>query len=285
MEQQNSDRTLTITGLDSRGRGVARDGGKVIFVPFALPGEQVAARITRQAARYDEAALIQVFSPSSSRVPPPCPYFGLCGGCALQHMDYTAQLEHKRQMVLGAMARIAGLRDAAVEPTLGMADPWRYRNKAAFTLDRQDGHWVWGYRAEGSHRLVPIEDCLLVPSRAAALALAACLALNKTDAVASGLTVRTAASGETLVILEGPDITAPAPLADALTQAGADSVLYRGPGGLQVLQGRDFLEDELAGLRIRVAANAFLQVNPRQTAVLYDQVAPACGSFRPGDSG
>jgi 23S rRNA (uracil1939-C5)-methyltransferase len=176
-------------------------------------------------------------------------------------------------MVAGALARIGGLRELPVEPALGMEDPWRYRNKASFALEHRDGRWVWGYRAEGSHRLVPIEDCLLVPPRAADLARALCQVLDETGASASGLTVRLAASGETLALVDAADDRAPARLAPALAQAGAGSVLWRGPGGIQVLQGREYLTDTLGGLDFRVSADAFLQVNPRQTAVLYGQAA------------
>src|SRR5206468_2096456 len=96
------------------------------------------------------------------RIQAPCPYFGACGGCAWQHADYTLQLELKRQVVEDQLRRIGGFAAAAalVRPTLGMLEPWGYRNQARFTFGRRFGELCFTQR--GSHRLIGIDRCLLM---------------------------------------------------------------------------------------------------------------------------
>ena len=84
--------TADIESLDHEGRGVARVGGKAVFVDGALPGESVSFRRTRRQRRHDEAELVDVLRPSAERVLPKCRHFGTCGGCSRQHLDHAAQL-------------------------------------------------------------------------------------------------------------------------------------------------------------------------------------------------
>ena len=97
---------MQIASLTHDGRGVARVDGKTVFVDGALPGETVMAARGRKHRRYDEATLLEVLEPSPDRVPPGCAHFGVCGGCALQHLDETRQIEAKQAHVAEQFARV-----------------------------------------------------------------------------------------------------------------------------------------------------------------------------------
>lgn len=157
-------------GLGSDGEGVARVDGYTLFVPGALPGERVLVRVREVGRRYGYAELVEVVEPSPERRTPPCPVFGACGGCRLQHSSYAAQLAWKRRRVADALKRIGRIDPAIVRPTIGMADPWRYRNHAQVPVGEENGRLVAGFYAAGTHRVVPFDGCgLLHPAAEAAV--------------------------------------------------------------------------------------------------------------------
>jgi 23S rRNA (uracil1939-C5)-methyltransferase len=142
------------------GAAVARDDGKVWLVNYALPGEVVEAEPRGRQGGVAVAAATRVLEASPHRVDAPCPYFGECGGCQLQHAAYAHQLGLKRQVVEEAWAR-AGLRLPPDTPVLGMDDPWRYRIRGEFeAVAGQDG-WRFGFHRQRSHAVLPIESCLI----------------------------------------------------------------------------------------------------------------------------
>jgi 23S rRNA (uracil1939-C5)-methyltransferase len=142
------------------GAAVARDDGKVWLVNYALPGEVVEAEPRGRQGGVAVAAATRVIEPSPHRVAAPCPYFGECGGCQLQHASYSHQLELKRQVVEEAWAR-AGLRLPPDTPVLGMDDPWRYRIRGEFEAIAQGGTWRFGFHRLRSHSVMPIDSCLI----------------------------------------------------------------------------------------------------------------------------
>jgi 23S rRNA (uracil1939-C5)-methyltransferase len=142
------------------GAAVARDDGKVWLVNYALPGEIVEAEPRGRQGGVAVAAATRVIEPSPHRVAAPCPYFGACGGCQLQHAEYSHQLELKRQIVEEAWSR-AGLRLPPDAPVLGMEEPWRYRIRGEFEAISQSGVWRFGFHRLRSHSVLPIDACLI----------------------------------------------------------------------------------------------------------------------------
>src|SRR5256885_2141536 len=110
------------------------------------------------------AAATRVIEASPHRVAAPCPYFGACGGCQLQHASYGHQLELKRQVVEEAWAR-AGLRLPPDTPVLGMDDPWRYRVRGEFEAVAGAGGWRVGFHRQRSHSVLPIDSCVIHDAR------------------------------------------------------------------------------------------------------------------------
>ena len=146
------------------GAAVARDDGKVWLVNYALPGEVVEAEPRGRQGGVAVAAATRVLEPSPHRVEPPCPYFGACGGCQLQHAAYQHQLELKRQVVEEAWSR-AGLRLPPDTAVLGMEDPWRYRIRGEFEAVATPHGWRFGFHRLRSHSVLPIDSCLIHDQR------------------------------------------------------------------------------------------------------------------------
>ena len=143
---------------------MARDDGKVWLVNYALPGEVVEAEPRGRQGGVAVAAATRVIEPSPHRVAAPCPYFGACGGCQLQHAAYAHQLELKRQVVEEAWSR-AGLRLPPDTAVLGMDDPWRYRIRGEFEALATAGGWRFGFHRMRSHSVLPIDSCLIHDER------------------------------------------------------------------------------------------------------------------------
>ena len=150
---------MEINSLGSNGEGVGRHEGFTVFVPGALPGEKAVVLIEEAKKTYAKGRIKELLRESRDRVPPICKIYGRCGGCQLQHLDYMAQLRAKRQQVIDAMARIGKQPDLFVEPVIGAASPWNYRNKMQFPVGRRKGNVAIGCFAQGSHEIIDTTDC------------------------------------------------------------------------------------------------------------------------------
>ena len=155
---------LKPSSLAHGGAAIARDDGKVWLVNYALPGEVVEAEPRGRQGGVAVASATRIVQASPHRVEPPCPYFGACGGCQLQHAAYAHQLELKRQVVEEAWAR-AGLRLPPDTAVLGMDEPWRYRIRGEFEAVAGAGGWRFGFHRMRSHSVLPIDSCLIHDER------------------------------------------------------------------------------------------------------------------------
>jgi tRNA/tmRNA/rRNA uracil-C5-methylase (TrmA/RlmC/RlmD family) len=146
---------LKIEDVAFGGKGVAREQGKAVFVPYTIEGETVSAEIVREKKQFAEADLIDVKQSSPNRVAPECPYFGRCGGCAYQHINYEHQLAIKWRQLRDALQRIGKLKDVPIRPIVPSPRQYAYRNR--ITVHALDG--VIGFFRRDSHRLIDIECC------------------------------------------------------------------------------------------------------------------------------
>ena len=330
--RKNDEVTLDIIGLTQDGEGVGRADGFTLFVQGALPGERVKAKVLKVKKQYGYAKMLELLQASPDRVEAPCPIYRQCGGCQLQHMDYAAQLAWKRQHVIDSLTRIGKLRvaDAAgeaeaagdaggaggvvadgvvVHPTIGMAEPWRYRNKAQVPIgmaladmaDGAAGSLIGGFYARGSHRIIDMDACVIQHERndeAVRLvkALGTRLGIRAYDETTGrGLlrhvVVRTGfATGETMVCLvtNGTRIPRVDELVEGIRRALPDvrsivqNVNTRNTNVIfgdetRVLWGSDVIYDELDGIRFAISARSFYQVNPAQTVALYRKAVEYAG--------
>lgn len=203
---------LEVSGLSHDGRGVARRDGKTVFIAGALPGEQVRCRVTRARARFDEAQLLEVLRASPQRRAPPCPHFGHCGGCTLQHLSDGAQLAAHQQQLAGALERIAGLQPGQwLEPVA--SDPFGYRARArlAVAWDAGARRVALGFRRGASRVVEPLDSCpVLAPAAGALIApLAALIATLVAPGQVRELWLATGEPGLALGVACAPALDAP----------------------------------------------------------------------------
>jgi 23S rRNA (uracil1939-C5)-methyltransferase len=146
---------LKIEDIAFGGKGVGREQGKAVFVPYTIEGETVSAEIVREKKQFAEAELVEIKESSLHRVTPECPYFGRCGGCAYQHIGYEHQLAIKWRQVRDILQRIGKLKDIPLRPIIRSPKQYGYRNR--ITVHAQDG--VIGFFRRDSHRLIDVERC------------------------------------------------------------------------------------------------------------------------------
>ena len=120
---------VTIVDIAFGGEGVARSDDFVIFVPFVALGEKVEVELVEVKKRFGRARLLRIIEPSASRVEPKCEYFGDCGGCQYQHIDYSAQLEIKRKQITDLFQRVGGFSSTLIDPVIPCPQPYGYRNR------------------------------------------------------------------------------------------------------------------------------------------------------------
>lgn len=160
-----SEVTVVVERLSGEARGMAFHNGKPLFIANTLPGEKVRARVTLDKREYAEAELREIIEPAAQRIAPRCELFGRCGGCALQMLDYTAQLRHKAAALTHTLqAHIASLDEPIV------ADPWHYRHRARLTVaenpaGENNGAPVVGFKAANSHRVIAVPACAILDAR------------------------------------------------------------------------------------------------------------------------
>jgi 23S rRNA (uracil1939-C5)-methyltransferase len=156
---------LHIDGFDHEARGVAREGGKVVFVEGALIGEHVQARRVRSRPSYEIAALCEVRTSSPYRVAPRCPYFGVCGGCSMQHLEIRAQVAAKQRMLEDNLWHIAKLKpELILRPIHGPTWQYRYRARLSVRHVAKKGGVLVGFHERRSSFVADMKSCEILPS-------------------------------------------------------------------------------------------------------------------------
>lgn len=285
--------SATIEALTDKGDGIGSLAGRPLYVEGTLPGEQVEVLLTVVKPNFAQGKLLQVLEPSAARRADFCVYTA-CGGCQLRVMDYDAQLVLKRQLLLEAL-HVKGL-NCAVAETLGMSDPFHYRNKAQYAVrpGQASGPQI-GFYAKYSHQLVEVKECQVqAPATTQVVTkvhdwmqhheVSAYNELSEQGSVRHLMVRNGVNSDELMVVL----VVAEEPTADALTQliaelreiAGLASVMlnintYKGNRVLgsetRLLWGKEAIVDSLAGLQFAISAQSFYQINPKQTQALYQE--------------
>ena len=255
---------VELTAMAHGGSALGRYEGRVIFVPYSIPGERVRVEIVKSHPRWAGARLLEVVEPSAHRVEPPCPHFGpgRCGGCHFQHIDYQAQAEFKRQVVVDQMNRLGRLPDAPVCDIIAAAEPWGYRNHAQFSVTTEGKLGFVGANtfrsadATGTDGLpvVPVQECLILDPLLDDL----WAALDMEWPQLHRLSLRCgSATGDLMAVFELDhyedfDIEVDFPVS---------CVLLLADGEVVVLLGHPHYFEHVAGRDYRVSAGSFFQVN------------------------
>lgn len=292
---------LTIKRLGINGEGVGYFKKQVVFVPGALPGEEVVVEATKIHPKFAEAKIKKIRIKSPHRVKPLCPVYDHCGGCQLQHLDYQQQLKEKRDIVIQSLERHTKLNVGKLEirDTIGMENPWGYRNKSSFQVGEKAGKVLAGLYGLNSHQLINIDQCVVQHAQTNEATSAIKRILEElqipiyNEKTNKGI-VRTIVtrvgvqSGELQVVLitsqkELPkkeliteEIQKRLPKAKSIVQNinGEKTSLIFGDETLS-LAGEDFIQETLGDLQFELSARTFFQLNPTQTVKLYDEVKKA----------
>ncbi|MCI8633451.1 MAG: 23S rRNA (uracil(1939)-C(5))-methyltransferase RlmD, partial [Lachnospiraceae bacterium] len=301
--EKNQDIELTIEDLGSRGEGIGRFQGFTVFVEGALPGETIQAHIVQVRPHFAFAKLSRLINASPERIEPSCPLAGKCGGCQLSHMSYQGQLKYKREKVKQVLERIGHFSAEEIErglakETFGMPQGcWQhYRNKAQFPVQKitqPQGRTIHaGFFAPRSHRLLPVYDCELQSEKANEL-IAEITEFMRAREVSvydenthqgqiRHVLIRSGyATGQISVclVINGKRLEQEAEWTALMQRLQVSSfcVNFNQDRGnvilgkrTEVLFGTPYIEDHLGDLRFQISPASFYQVNPRQTACLYD---------------
>jgi 23S rRNA (uracil1939-C5)-methyltransferase len=258
------------------GTVIARDGGKVVFVHYALPGEVVRARPAGRRGGAAFARAVEVVEASPDRVAARCPHFGECGGCQWQHAEYVRQLELKRQVVAEVWER-AGLRLPPDTPIHGMDDPWRYRVRGEFEAAYRDGQLELGFHRMRSHAVLPVRTCPIHDERIER-------ALIAFRDAGRELGVRGLANLHLTAEPQGPGLLWCVRYQRRSDEAQTPALVAR---VAELLPDLVLLDDSMSfdfwDLRFRVRSDTFIQTNYREMQVLY-RVALDMLAARPDES-
>jgi len=151
-----------IEKLIEGGYGLARMNGQVVFVPFTLPGETALINPKESRKGFIQAEPVQILSPSSKRISPPCVLFQKCGGCQLQHIDPQYQADLKTAIFKETLMRIGKINPSTIYDIIFSPKSYHYRNRCQIRVGYQKERNLLGYNAFRTHRLVPIENCPLL---------------------------------------------------------------------------------------------------------------------------
>jgi len=237
------------------GDALGRHEGKVIFVPYAIPGEEALVEIVEDKGRYARGRPVEILSPSPQRVDPSCPHFGpgKCGGCQWQHIAYQAQLELKATVVADQLARLGRLPDVPLKMKrpIPSDSPWHYRNHVQFSVG-DDGRL--GFVATDGRRVETIEVCYLLHPLLDELFAALDLELPELARLSLRAGVNT---GDLMMIFETHDDLPPALESDLPVSC----VLLLSDGTPVNLIGSNYVTEVIAGRTFRISTASFFQVN------------------------
>ncbi|MCB0711260.1 MAG: 23S rRNA (uracil(1939)-C(5))-methyltransferase RlmD [Ignavibacteriae bacterium] len=308
--KKGSEVILTIESAAFNGQSVARYDGMAVFLTGCVPGDTVRAMVTKKKKSFAEARLLEVLTTGPERIPPRCKYFGDCGGCKWQNLEYKAQLYWKRQHVVDAFERIGGFDEVDVKPTLGCDEPFWYRNKMEFSFS--SNRWLTASEIEsgeefrkdfalGLHapgrfdKVIDVNECFLQsPESNRILNATRSFALDHQlipystrdhQGFLRNLVIRTSlATGEIMVVPVTADTNPP--LMDKYVKHIQENVpevttivlaVNRKKAQvafseeLYVLYGPGTITEQIAGNTFTISPFSFFQTNPKQGNKLYEQ--------------
>lgn len=299
-----------ITDVAAEGNALARVDDMVVFIPFGAPGDVADIKLDKKKKSWAEGHIVRLVEPSPIRETPRCEHFGVCGGCRWQHLPYAEQLRCKQQQVRDALERIAKIPFPEISPILGSENIWAYRNKMEYTFSSKmwltfeqlaSGLEFPDRRAAGFHipgafdKVLDINACHLQDDLGNRIRLfikdygkrhdLEFYDLRENRGFLRTLMIRIASTGEVMVVMSlgADDPEAISSLMSALEQEFPEitSLQYVvntkvndtiGDLDVKTWKGREYIEEEMEGLRFRIGPKSFYQTNSRQAYRLYSVV-------------
>ncbi|BAL61601.1 TrmA family RNA methyltransferase [Melissococcus plutonius DAT561] len=296
---------LKIKRLGINGEGIGYYKQFIVFVPNALPKEEVDVRIVVITPKFAEGIIKKIHKNSPERITPDCPVYETCGGCQLQHLSYEAQLIFKRDLLKQALAKFKpeNYSNYPLRKTLGMKNPWNYRNKAQFQLAQTNNKIYSGLYQAGSHQIVAIDNCPVQQTVINDIIQKIIKILNnynlpiyneqKNSGIFKTLMVRNSIqTGKVQVVFITQSKKFPNKL--AIIQ----EIIQKCPEVISIMQniqnektsvvmgeetihlwGEHQIEEKINQVTFRLSSRAFFQLNPKQTEILYGEAIKALDSL------
>lgn len=298
---------IEITDVVAEGNSLARVNDMVVFVPYGAPGDIVDIKLDKKKKSYAEGHITRIIKPSEIRQEPRCEHFGVCGGCRWQHLPYDFQLQCKQRQVKDALERIAKIDIPQISPILGSVNIWEYRNKMEYTFSNKmwltfeqmrSGEEFPDRNAAGFHisgafdKVLDINKCHLQEDFGNQLRLFikqygkdngySFYDLREQHGLLRTLMIRISSTGEIMAVIvfgENDTIKIKSLLESIKTKfPQITSLLYVvnlkvndtiSDQEIVIYSGKEFIEEEMEGLRFRVGAKSFYQTNSLQAYQLY----------------
>lgn len=292
--QKNDIIDIVFEDLTHDGSGVAKVEGYPLFIPNGLPGEKAKVKVVKTNKNFGFGRLMEIQEKSPFRVEAPCPIYKECGGCQLQHLSYEGQLQMKHKHVKDVLERIGKI-NTTVHPTLGMSEPWRYRNKAQVPIGEQEGGLIGGFYQQRSHQIINMDQCLIQQEENDDVVNKVKDICNKygikayDEARHKGelrhiMVRRGQVTGEIMVVLitRTQDIPNKCAIVEEIVDniPNLKSIIHNVNNKktnvimgdtTKVLWGEETITDYIGDVKFAISARSFYQVNPEQTKVLYDK--------------
>lgn len=283
-----------VVDLTHEGHGVVKFDRYPVFIPNALIDEEIEFKVIKVKKNFAIGKLLEVKKASEDRVEPPCKYYWKCGGCQLQHMTYEAQLAMKKEQVVNLFHRKAQFNETLINDTIGMENPWRYRNKSQLPVGKdKDHHTIMGYYRQRSHDIIDMNSCLIQDHQHQEIMNHVKKWLNEFNisiynertkkGLLRHLVVRTGHYTDEIMVIfvtNGSKFKQAQLLVEQLTQTfpnitsikqninDSHSNVIMGQQSI-TLYGKDKIIDSLSDITFKISDQSFYQINSSQTEKLY----------------
>lgn len=283
---------INIEDMGHNGEGIGRVDGFTVFIDGGIPGDYVLAEISTLKKNYAVGEIKEILDESEDRIDPLCSVASICGGCQIMHMDYAAQLKIKEKRVRENLQRIGKI-NTIVHPTIGMHNPYEYRNKAQFPVGVIDGKAIMGFYKRGSHDIVQTDNCnIQSPINTEVIEsvrkyiddnrISVYNEKTRKGLIRHVVTKIGFTTGEVMVVVitNGKKLPNQDELIELLKSkiTGLKSVIHNVNdkntnvifgNETKTIYGVDKIVDYIGDLKFNISAHSFYQVNPIQTEVLY----------------
>ncbi|NLD79198.1 MAG: class I SAM-dependent RNA methyltransferase [Mollicutes bacterium] len=248
---------IEIKKLDHQGRGIGYINNIITFIPNALVEEQVEVKLTKQSKKYNEGEIISIVKKSNKRIIPECRFYPQCGGCQLQHLSYEDELIYKENKIKEIMNKYASLDEKLIKKIIPNPD-LNYRNKVVFHIDNEIG-----YYQEKTNQLIPIDHCLIADNKINHILNE----LKKMDlSMINKAMIRVGKNDSLIVFYTDKEPV----ISDGLSSLVNNILLFDGEN--HIVQGKDYLIEEIGNYKYKVSPESFFQVNTKGAERLYDLV-------------
>lgn len=238
---------MIVTKLDHQGRGMGQINNKIVFIPYALPGEEVELKITKEKKKYSEGKIIKILKESKERIVPNCPYYESCGGCNLMHMSYEGQLKYKQEKIINIINKYVG-NDIDIKEIIASDNANNYRNKIKLHVNKNIGLYK-----ENSHEIISISNCLLAD--------------NKINKIIKELSTKKLENDEiTIRFSEQETLLFYTNQKNNLQNINCDNIVLNDT----TIKGDNYILQTLNHVKFKISPSSFFQINTKQTIKMYN---------------